>query len=90
MSDGAPWRILVTPRAEKDLKRVPLRDQDRIRAAVDALVTNPRVGDVRKLRGARDEWRLRVGDWRVRFRLDQTTRLVALTRVLPRARAYRD
>lgn len=90
MSDGAPWRILVTPRAEKDLKRVPLRDQDRIRAAVDALVSNPRPGDVRKLRGARDEWRLRVGDWRVRFRLDQTTRSVALTRVLPRARAYRD
>lgn len=36
------------------------------------------------------EYRLRVGDWRLRFLRDDAARLVILTRVLPRGRAYRD
>jgi mRNA-degrading endonuclease RelE of RelBE toxin-antitoxin system len=34
-----------------------------------------------------DEWRLRVGDWRVRLRLDFDARSVVVVRVLPRGRA---
>ncbi len=36
------------------------------------------------------EWRLRVGDWRVRFTREQASRTVYVLRVLPRGRAYRD
>jgi mRNA interferase RelE/StbE len=42
-----------------------------------------------KLKGADEEWRLRVGDWRVRFTRDSAG-LVNVLRVLPRGRAYRD
>lgn len=37
-----------------------------------------------------EEWRLRVGDWRVRFVRDSETGVVYVVRVLPRGRAYRD
>ncbi len=47
------------------------------------------LGDMRKLRGRDDEWRLRVGDWRVRFRFDSQSGNVVVLRVLPRGRAYR-
>ena len=47
------------------------------------------MGDVVKLSG-REEWRLRVGDWRVRLRLDRDQLAVVVLRVLPRGRAYRD
>lgn len=40
--------------------------------------------------GRDDEWRLRVGDWRVRFTRNSDTRTVLILRVLPRGRAYRD
>ena len=35
------WRIVVTPRAEKDLKGVPSRDQMRIRRILDMLTQEP-------------------------------------------------
>jgi mRNA-degrading endonuclease RelE of RelBE toxin-antitoxin system len=38
----------------------------------------------------REEWRLRVGDWRVRMRFVAAHRTVVVLRVLPRGRAYRD
>jgi len=39
--------------------------------------------------GIPDEWRLRVGDWRVRFRNDHPTRALEVLRILPRGQAYR-
>ena len=48
------------------------------------------LGDVVRLSGRAGEFRLRAGDWRVRFTLDHTTQTVAVLRVLPRGRAYRD
>ena len=38
----------------------------------------------------RPQWRLRVGDWRVRFSRDPGSRTILVLRVLPRGRAYRD
>ena len=46
-------------------------------------------GDVTRLQGVADEWRLRVGDWRVRFRFDYATRMLVVLRILPRGQAYR-
>jgi mRNA interferase RelE/StbE len=63
--------------------------QRRIVEALDRLVGDPPARDVVKLAGSDDEWRLRVGDWRVRFTRDDE-RLIHVLRVLPRGRAYRD
>jgi len=69
---------------------VPIREQPRIRAAIDALEEFPNAGDIRKMQGGAEEWRLRVGDWRVRFALGRETRTIVVLRVLPRDKAYRD
>jgi mRNA interferase RelE/StbE len=47
-------------------------------------------GDVIRLRGTDNEFRLRVGDWRVRFQISDTSEVMEIVRVLPRGRAYRD
>ncbi len=47
-------------------------------------------GDVRQLKGMPGEWRLRVGDWRVRFQRDDAERLIDIVLVAPRGGAYRD
>jgi mRNA-degrading endonuclease RelE of RelBE toxin-antitoxin system len=56
--------------------------------ALDRFVEDPFAADIRKLDSV--EWRLRVGDWRVRFAFDEQQRLILVLRVLPRGRAYRD
>ncbi|WP_407928408.1 type II toxin-antitoxin system RelE family toxin [Kyrpidia spormannii] len=45
-------------------------------------------GDVRRLGNAEGEYRLRVGNWRVRFILNHKSHLVVVIRVLPRSGAY--
>ena len=46
-------------------------------------------GEVRKLKGSTDRWRLRVGDWRAIFSYDGDGRVVHVVTVLHRSEAYR-
>ena len=86
MSNGG-WAF--TARAGRDFKRLDRPVQRRVVDALDRLTDDPPAGDVVKLVNT-DEWRLRVGDWRVRFTRDGETGVVYVMRVLPRGRAYRD
>lgn len=86
MSSG--W--VFTARARRDFKRLDPPIQRRIVSALDRLTAEPPTGDIVRLAGDHDEYRLRVGDWRVRFYRDLDTATINVTRVLPRGRAYRD
>lgn len=91
MTDTAPWQVEIAPAARRDIKRLDRQVQDRIFTALDGLRAEPARGDIRRLTGITPpEWRLRVGDWRVRFDRDHDTRTIMVLRVLPRGRAYRD
>jgi mRNA-degrading endonuclease RelE of RelBE toxin-antitoxin system len=58
---------LLSNPAERDLRRLPAQVRARIGQALDLLLGEPPRGDVRKLEGRSNEYRLRVGDYRVRF-----------------------
>jgi mRNA-degrading endonuclease RelE of RelBE toxin-antitoxin system len=81
---------LFHPTAEKELSRLPLRDQTRVLERVKALcaLAHPlRDRHVIKLAGYREPtFRLRVGDWRVIFLLRERVLLVLSAR--PRQRGY--
>jgi mRNA interferase RelE/StbE len=62
----------------------------RVIEALDQFAETGR-GDVTRLRGESNELRLRVGDWRLRFRLaGENNSIIEVIRMLPRGRAYRD
>jgi len=82
-----PWRVRVTARAERDLGVLSESDRFAIREAIKALVVDPTSVDLRKLSGSRDQWRVRVGNWRIRLRLEGDVMLVE--RVRDRKDAYR-
>ena len=67
---------------------MPRTTQDRLIRAVDALAVNPRPSGVKKLRGTRDLWRIRVGDYRVIYQVDDAKRLVDVSHVRHRREAY--
>ena len=69
---------------------MPTADQQRLRDAFRALERDPQLVDFKKLGGAQDLWRLRVGRWRAIIRFDTASGLLTVERVLPRDRAYRD
>jgi len=70
------------------MRRLDREVTRRIRAAVLRLVETEH-GDVKRLHGYEREWRLRVGQWRVRFTCDPEAGKVMILRVLPRSEAYR-
>lgn len=90
MTDEGAWRLEFASRARRDLKRLDPPIARRILAGIEGLIDDPPSGDRRKLTGHDDEWRLRVGDWRVRFTRHADTQMLVIQRVLPRGRAYRD
>jgi mRNA interferase RelE/StbE len=88
LSDGAGY--VFSARARRDLRRLDAPVRRRVVDALDRLTGDAPAGDVVRLAGVDDEWRLRVGDWRVRFTRDPGSGVIQVLRVLPRGRAYRD
>lgn len=82
------WTVVLTASAQRDLRRL---DRPVATRLLDALVrlADTGQGDVTRLQGVPNEWRLRVGNWRVRFRYDHPTRTLEVLRILPRGQAYR-
>ena len=91
MTDPDAWRVELARPAQRDLRRLDPQIRRRVLAAIKGLTAEPAQGDIKHLTGITPpEWRLRVGDHRVRFTRDPDRRLVVIKRVLPRGRAYRD
>ena len=56
----------------------------RIFPKIKALGTDPRPNGCKKLSGGRDEWRIRVGDYRVIYTVDDDKKIVKVTRIAHR------
>jgi len=82
------WNVETASRARRELRNLDPPVRRRVLEAINRLVGDPPAGDIIRLRGREDEWRLRVGDWRVLMYLDSERRTVLVLRVLPRGRAY--
>jgi mRNA interferase RelE/StbE len=61
----------------------------RILKQIEALVANPRPSGAAKLEGAADLWRVRIGDWRVVYRIYDRDRLVDVIAIRHRRDVYR-
>jgi len=60
----------------------------RIDRKILALAEDPRPPGCRKLRGYKDIWRVRVGDWRVVYIVDDAAKVVSVTRIGHRREVY--
>ena len=80
--------VTLSGPARRDLGRMDRRIAARVIDAIDQYAENER-GDIRRLRGTDREWRLRMGDWRIKVTFDEANNTMIVLRVLPRGRAYR-
>jgi mRNA interferase RelE/StbE len=78
----------LLPRAARDLEQLNSQDATRIVEGIK-LYAQTGHGDVKKLQGMKDVWRLRVGDWRIFFGYDRPRHMIGIESILPRGRAYR-
>jgi mRNA interferase RelE/StbE len=82
-------RLVVLRAARQDLRRLAAEVASRVATAIDGLAEDPLPPGCRLLRD-RDSrtWRVRVGDWRVLYEIDDAAGTVTILRVLHRSKAY--
>jgi mRNA interferase RelE/StbE len=83
------YRILLERAAEKDLNRLSRDTYKRVLAAIQNLGHDPRPAGCRKLVGSTNDWRIRVGDYRIVYEIADTIRVVRVIRVRHRGEVYR-
>jgi len=77
-------------RVEKEIAALPHQIRDRVIQAIRKLSDDPRPRGARKLGGEmRGAWRIRVGDYRVLYDIEDDQGLVIVLAVLHRREAYR-
>jgi mRNA interferase RelE/StbE len=83
------YAILVSTRAEKDLAGLSTSVQRRVRTLIDGLASDPRPIGAQAMAGLDDTYRIRVGDYRLVYKIDDAERLVVIARVGHRRDVYR-
>ncbi len=84
-----PYRIYLRPSAVRDLKSLPDEIRERSELSIGRLAENPRPYGSKKLVGFENEWRLRLGDYRILYIINESTRQVTVVRVAHRWEVYR-
>ena len=82
-------RVIFARSAQRDIRRLTPAVAARVIEAINRFAETGH-GDLIRLQGTDEEYRLRVGDWRVRLQIDLTNNIIEILKVLPRGRAYRD
>lgn len=80
--------VLILRRAQKELAQLPITSYERVKAAILKLGENPRPRGCRKLTG-REGWRIKVGDYRVIYEIDDDRQIVTVLHVGHRRDVYR-
>jgi mRNA interferase RelE/StbE len=82
------YDIQILRRAQKELARLPNIFYERIKDAILALASNPRPQGCKKLSG-RDGWRIRVGDYRIIYEVDDNQHVVTILHIGHRRDIYK-
>jgi mRNA interferase RelE/StbE len=60
----------------------------RVVRKLESLGHTPRPAGCKKLKGYKDQWRVRAGDWRILYIIDEAAKLVSVTRIAHRREVY--
>lgn len=85
----ASYRVFLKPGVEEDLRRIPKRDIRRIDKRILSLSAEPRPDGCKKLAG-KDQYRIRQGNYRILYSVDDENLSVIIYKVQHRREVYRD
>jgi mRNA interferase RelE/StbE len=84
-----PYHIEISHRAAKQIRAIPRQVQERITSSLTTLEQNPRPPGCKQLAGDSGFYRIRVGDYRVIYSIEDDVLLVLVLKVGPRRDIYR-
>jgi mRNA interferase RelE/StbE len=85
----AEYSVEFVASAAKEFRALPAHIKQRIGLTIDSLYNNPFPTGVKKLHGHKRLYRVRVGQYRVVYEIDDQRKLVLVKRIRHRREAYR-
>ncbi|HVS20423.1 MAG TPA: type II toxin-antitoxin system RelE/ParE family toxin [Pyrinomonadaceae bacterium] len=82
------YSVSLSSRARRETRKLDRQILARIAKAIDSLVENPRPPGCLKVKDKESLWRIRVGDWRIGYEIDDEKRLVTIITVGHRREFY--
>jgi len=82
------YSVFFLPRADREFAALSKSDFERVKRAIDGLADNPRPINCQKLKG-RGGWRIRAGDYRVVYDIDDSVRTMMIVNIGHRREVYR-
>jgi mRNA interferase RelE/StbE len=82
--------LIISRSVQKQFDDLPTDMSDRIAEKVQQLANEPRPSGVVKLKGSVNEYRIRIGDYRVRYEIDDDNEVIRLVQCKHRKDVYRD
>ncbi|MEM3660051.1 MAG: type II toxin-antitoxin system RelE/ParE family toxin [Thermoproteota archaeon] len=82
------FNVLLKKSVDKDLRKIDSAQISRIIEAIKELAANPFPSGSRKLRGTENLYRIRVGDYRIIYQVDDRSKTVTVHYVRHRRAAY--
>lgn len=86
----AEYSVVFARSARKEIERLPASVAKRIIERIESLTSVPRPPGSLKLKGNRNLWRIRIGDYRVIYSIDDSDLLIDISAVRHRRDAYFD
>jgi mRNA interferase RelE/StbE len=84
----AEYAIQIARSAEKEIENLPANVLQRVTQKIDQLAVTPRTAGCVKLQAARNRWRIRVGNYRIIYAINDAQRLLDVIAVRHRREAY--
>jgi mRNA interferase RelE/StbE len=84
-----PYRVELSKPALRQFEKLSKSVQTRLKPRIDALAHDPRPHGVKKLVGEDELYRLRVGDYRIIYQIQDKVLLVLVVRIRNRKEVYR-
>lgn len=88
LPERSRYSVSITGRAERDIRKLDKQIKSRITKTILALADDPRPAGCLKVQGEEDVWRIRVGDWRVGYLVDDAAKEVVVVRIAHRSEFY--
>jgi mRNA interferase RelE/StbE len=82
------YQVVFSRSAQKELESLPTEVINRITSKIEELKVEPRPDGCKKLKGQPNHWRIRVGNYRVIYSIDDDSRVVEIIMVCHRSQAY--
>lgn len=87
----AKFRVELRKSAQKELHKIPKKELPRLISALKSLEENPRPNGYKKLKGAEriNLWRVRVGNYRIIYQIEEEIHIVDVRRIGHRKEVYK-